>query len=216
MPLIEVMFFIRDSANMDYRELERWHRLRYVKRASQLLVLVTVIFLITGYGVSKLLNSSTEQMEVPAAPDRAMRIDNFSYSSPGVHPWELKATRADVTDSFNEITLTQPSVVYEGGKGSKILVSAESGKLDRINRTVFASGDVKIEYGNMIFQAGDIDYSQEKQLAETDSSVSVKGGDLSLTGKGLRVSLDKEEVTIQQDVQAQIYNIKLTQPRLPL
>jgi hypothetical protein len=37
---------------MNHKEIERWHRLRNLKRASQVLVVVAVVLLACGYMVS--------------------------------------------------------------------------------------------------------------------------------------------------------------------
>jgi hypothetical protein len=70
----------------------------------------------------------------------------------------------------------------------------------------------------MKFTTGEIRYSQENHQAETSSPVSVESGDLRLTGKGLKVSVDSEEITIERDVQARLFNVSLVGPknRLPM
>ena len=208
----------RVDVRMNHKEIERWYRLRNVKRASQLLVVVLVVLIVCGYTVSYFMRDSPDMIESPGPADGGIRIDNFSYSSPGAHPWELQAATAFVSESLDRVVLKGPKVVYQGGAGGKIFLTAKSGRLDRKSRNVSAQGDVTVEYENFLFSTGEIDYSDEKLLAETSSPVSVEGGDLRLTGKGLKVSVEREEVIIEHDVKARLFNVKWVEPngRLPM
>ncbi len=203
---------------MNHKEIERWHRLRNIKRASQLLVVVALVLIACGYMVSRFVRSSPDMPDAPGPADGGIRIDNFSYSSPGAHPWELQAATAMVSDSLDRVVLKGPKVVYQGGAGGKIFLTAKSGRLDRKTRNVSAQGGVTIEYENFLFSTGEIDYSHEKLLAETSSPVSLESGDLRLTGKGLKVSVEREEVVIEDDVKARLFNVKWVEPngRLPM
>jgi LPS export ABC transporter protein LptC len=204
---------------MNHKELERWHRLRNIKKASQFLVVAAVVLVIGGYAISR-LSSESPATFVPPAVNKGdgMRIDNFSYSSPGVRPWELKASTAMVSEKLDNVSLVKPEVMYRGGRGGEILVSAESGKLDKNNRNVFAEGNVTVSYKDLLFSAREIDYSDETKTAETKSPVVLDGGDLQVTGKGLKVSIESEEMVIQHDVKACISNVQIlgAKGRLPL
>ncbi len=203
---------------MNHREIERWYRLRNVKRASQILVVVAVAFLVCGYAVSRFVRGGSDMPAPPGGTEGSIRIDNFSYSSPGAHPWELRAASAIVADSLDSVKLKGPKVVYHGGAGGKIFLTAKSGTLDRKSSDVSACGDVTIQYKNFLFSTGELDYSHKKRLAETSSPVSLEGGDLRLTGKGLKVSVDREEMVIEDDVRARLFNVKWVEPngRLPM
>jgi LPS export ABC transporter protein LptC len=203
---------------MIHKELERWYRLRKLKKASQILIVVAVVLAISAYAVSSIYKRSPEPFEPPKDPKSASSMQNFTYSAPGAHPWELKASDAVMSDALDKIELTDPKVVYQGGKGGTIRLSAKSGQLNRKSSNVSALGDVVLQYKDMKFTTGEISYSQEKQVAETSSSVSVEGNDLRLTGKGLKVSIDNEEITIERDVKAKLFNVRLVGPgsRLPM
>jgi LPS export ABC transporter protein LptC len=203
---------------MNHKEIERWYRLRNLKRASQFLIVVAVVLLVCVYTVSYWMRPGPDLVEAPGPANGGVRIDNFSYSSPGAHPWELQASTAMVSESLDRVDLKGPKVVYHGGAGGKILLAAKSGKLDKKSRNVSARGDVTIEYENFLFSTGAIEYSDEKRLAETSSPVSLESGDLRLTGKGLKVSVEREEVVIEDDVKARLFNVKWVEPkgRLPM
>jgi LPS export ABC transporter protein LptC len=195
---------------MNHKELERWHRLRNIKKTSQFLVVAAVVVLFGGYVASRIFAVPPVSFPTPVVENGpGMRIDNFSYSSPGTRPWELKACTATVSRELDIISLVKPEVVYQGGRGGEILVSADSGKLDKNNRSVLAHGNVTVSYKDLLFSAGEIDYSDATKTAETSSPVALEGGDLRVTGKGLKVSIESEEMVIQHDVKALISNVQI-------
>lgn len=203
---------------MNHKEIERWYRLRNMKAVAQFLMLVAVLVLLVGYAISIALMPRPEPITSTVPAGEGSRIENFSYSAVGVNPWELKALSAVVSKSLDRVALDNPSVVYEGGKGGKIYLSAKSGELDRKNNNVSGKGNVSIRYKDFLFSTGSIDYRHERREADTEAEVSLEGADLSLTGKGLKFSLEREEIVIEQDVKARLYDVKWVEPghRLPL
>jgi LPS export ABC transporter protein LptC len=197
---------------MNHKEIERWHRLRNMKKAAQFLVVAAVVLLACGYGASWILQPQPESFIPPPAAGSGMRIDNFSYSSTGARPWELKASTALVSEKLDNVSLVKPKVIYRGGRGGEIFLSAESGNLDKNSRNVLAKGNVTLAYKDLLFTAVEMDYSDETKIAETSSSVALDGGDLRVTGKGLKVSIENEEMTIEQDVKACISNVQIFGP----
>jgi len=203
---------------MNHKEIERWYRLRNLRRACQVLMVVAVALLVCGYAASRMWPRSPDTFVVSPTTNAGIQIKNFSYSSPGAHPWELKASTALVNNTLDSVALTAPSVVYHGGKGGTISLTAKSGTLDKKGGKVVAQGEVRIAFGNFLFSADAVHYWHEKLFAETPSEVSLEGGDLSLTGKGMTLSVEDEEIVIEKDVKALLYNVKWVEPgqRLPL
>lgn len=203
---------------MDHKEIERWYRRRNLKTLSEFLALAAVLLIISSYAVSRYFNHRNEEFQSATETETGIRIDNFAYSSPGAHPWQLAASSAQVSDSLDRVVLTDPKVIYQGGEGGEIVMTAKSGELDRKNRNVSVQGDVTIRYKDMVFKSDEMNYSHEKLIAETSSPVSLKGRDLLLTGRGFKLLVDKEEVFIENDVEARLYNVKWTEPgrKLPM
>ncbi len=203
---------------MNHKEIERWYRLRSIKKAAQVLVVAAVALLAVGYTVSRFVGPAPEFFEVQEGSDSGITVKNFTYSTPGAHPWELKASLAKVSDALDSVALTNPSMLYHGGKGADIFLTARSGKLDKKNKTVFAEGDVRIKFKDFTFSSEEIDYSHEKLFAQTSSRVSLEGNHLSLSGKGMHMSIDAEVIVIEDDVKALLYNVKWAEPgkKLPL
>jgi len=193
---------------MNHREIERWYRLKNVKNASQFLVVFFVVLLIAGFAVSRWARERSEPFETRNMPGSGIRIEKFSYSSPGAQPWELEAAEASISESLARVSLSRPRVVYRGGKGGEIHLSAASGTLDKKSSDVTFKGEVEIRLRDLTFRTDHISYSNEKHEAQTDSAISLEGTDVRVAGRGLKVFLEKEEAVIENDVDARIYNVK--------
>jgi|GEM_PF-464024 len=203
---------------MNHTEIERWYRLRNIKKASQVAIMGAVLSLLVGFGVTQYLKGAPNAEPDQKADNGQMRIENFVYSSSGVRPWSLKAANAIMSHSSTKIRLSNPTVVYEGGKGGKIYLTAKTGELDKTTSCISGHGLVTIHYRDMKFTTGKIDYFDNKMSAETSSQVCLETKGLSLTGTGLSLSLPQEEIIIENNVKARIYDVKWVAPgqRLPI
>jgi len=203
---------------MNHKEIERWYRLRNLKREYQFLVLFAMVHMVAAYAVSRYVKPNSEFVKFPLSGEKGITIENFSYSSPGAHPWELEASRAVASEALDRVTLVGPKVVYHGVTGTDIYLSAGAGTLDKKNSNVSMKDNVTIQFRGFLFRTDDIQYSHNIREAETSSPVSLEGDDLRLTGKGLKVLVEKEEIVVEDDVKARLYNIKWAEPgrKLPL
>jgi LPS export ABC transporter protein LptC len=203
---------------MNHKEIERWYRLRNLKRLSQFLILFTVVLLAAVYAVLAWIKPGPIPVPFPSSGEAGITIENFNYSSPGTHPWELEASKAVASEALDRVTLTAPKVVYHGLTGTDIYLSAGTGTLDKNSSNVSMKDDVRIRFRGFLFKTDDIQYSHKSQKAETSSPVSLEGDDLRLTGKGLKVLVEKEEIVVEDAVRARLYNIKWVEPgnKLPL
>ncbi len=203
---------------MNHKEIERWHRLRNIKKAFQILVLVCGALLISGVAASIFITPSASPLEPSSTSNTGIEIVNFSYSSPGPQQWELHAPSALVSEALDAVELKEPKVVYHDRSGASVELVSSTGRFDRKNLTVTASGDVTMRYKDYVFRSPEIRYSHEKLRAETSAPVAFEGPELKLTGKGLTLSLDSEEIVIEEDVHAQLFNVSWVKPngRLPM
>src|SRR5271157_2027130 len=163
---------------MNHKELERWYRLRNIKRASQLMIVLCSVLAVSGYVVSAWLMPDASQSDSFIPSDAGIRIENFSYSVPGARPWELHAPSATVSESLDEVTLQQPNVVYHGGDGGKIMLASQTGSLHKKTLSVVARGEVTMTYKDYVFRSDEMNYSHEKLSASTSSPVFFEAPDL--------------------------------------
>ena len=156
---------------MNHKELERWYRLRNIKRASQFMILLCSALVVSGYAASVYFRPNPSQFASSIPSDAGIRIENFSYSAPGPRPWELHAPSAVVSESLDEVTLQQPQVIYHGGEGGRISLASQTGSLHRKTLSVTARGDVTLKYKDYIFRSDEMNYSHEKLSATTSTPV---------------------------------------------
>ena len=203
---------------MDHKHIERYYRLRNLKRASQIMVLAAILMLVSGLAASRLILKKTDDFGASEVSSNGSRISNFTFSSSGFPRWDLQATSAQISDNMDKVKLKLPKVVYYGGLGGAIYLVAESGNLDKKRGFVSAKGAVKIRYKDFEFASSDVDYSEGSLNAATSSPVSLNGGNLKLTGKGLKLSVEKEEIHIEHEVRASLFNVKWVGPgrKLPM
>lgn len=203
---------------MDHKHIERHFRLKNLKRASQIVVLGALILLVSGLAASRLIRDKNEDFRSSPVSAKGSRIENFTYSASGSHRWDLQAANAQVSDTLDSVKLTLPNVVYYGGFGGAIYLTAQSGNLDKKTGFINAKGGVKIRYKDFEFSSNDVNYSEGSLQAATSSPVSLNGGNLKLTGKGLKLSVEKEEILIEQEVKASLFDVKWIDPgrKLPM
>ncbi len=197
---------------MNHKEIERWHRLRNIKRAAQILVVVVLVFLVSVYAVSRIVGPEPDDIGSPGEVKSGIRIDNFSFSSPGIHPWDLRAAGAQVSDTLDRVVLKDFKVVYRGGEGGNIVLRADSGELDRATRNFSAGGNVTVTQGDFQFKTSEISYSEDKGLVQSSSLVHARGPSTEISGMGLKVWVKREEVELEQDVTVILYNVNLFNP----
>jgi LPS export ABC transporter protein LptC len=203
---------------MDHKHIERHYRLKNLKRASQIFVLGAVLLLVSGLAASRLVRDKSEDFKPSSVTNDGSRVENFTYSAPGSHRWDLQAATAQITDSLDSVKLTSPRVIYYGGFGGTIYLTAQTGDLDKKTGFVNAKGAVKINYKDFEFTSSNVNYSEGSLQAATSAPVSLSGDNLKLTGKGLKLSVEKEEIQIEQEIKASLFNVKLIDPgrKLPM
>ncbi len=205
---------------MKYKELERWHRLNLIKKALQVLVVVAAVTCASVFLVNKLWAPPPVTIEPPPAPskDDGITIRGFQYSSPGPSPWELKAESATVSEKLDRIVLIKPRIVYHGANGEPISLSADNGDLDRDKADYAVKGNVVVRFRAFVYETDSLVYSDKSRQARTSAPVSLKGPDILVTGTGLTVDVDREELVIEKDVKSTLSNVKWVGPgeRLPL
>jgi LPS export ABC transporter protein LptC len=203
---------------MNHKEIERWYRLKYIMKACQVLVVASAVLMAVWYAASRYFTPDPVKFVSSGTDKDKIRIQHFSYSSPGAHPWELQAESAVVSESMDKVSLRQPKVVYKGGAGGEILLESEHGELDRKSQNVTARGDVRIGFRDFHFSTDEVHYQHDTLIAQTASPVLLESTDLRVSGKGLKVAVETEEITVERDVRIEIFNVRLAGPngRLPM
>jgi LPS export ABC transporter protein LptC len=203
---------------MHDRHIERWRRLKAVRSASVVFAGALVVVCAVALAVSRMTGRGEELPEISSNPDERVSVRNFAYSSPGAHPWELTALSAAAFEALDKVKVEEPRVVYFGADGRDVTLTAKLGEVDRKTGNVLTEGDVTVGYGDFTFKTSDLRFNQKEGAASTTSAVSLRGDSLLLTGKSMKLTLDPQQVVVEEDVEAKLYNVKWTEPgrKLPL
>ena len=67
-----------------------------------------------------------------------------------------------VSEALDAVDLKEPKVVYHDRSGASVELVSRTGKFDRKNLTVTASGDVIMRYKDYVFRSPEVRYSHEK------------------------------------------------------
>jgi LPS export ABC transporter protein LptC len=203
---------------MHDRHIERWRRLKAVKSASVVFAGALVVVCAVALAVSRMAGTGEELPNISSNPDERLRVRNFAYSSPGAHPWELTALSAAASEGLDKVKVEAPRVVYFGADGRDVTLTARLGEVDRKTGNVLAEGDVTVGYGDFTFKTSHLKFNQKEGAASTTSAVSLRGDSLLLTGKSMKLTLEPQQVVVEEDVEAKLYNVKWTEPgrKLPL
>lgn len=209
---------ILQDHKMNHKEIERWYRIKNLRKATQALILMSILALISGFAISKYAGESDNNFKTTNVSSSGIKVEKFTYSSVGANQWDLEAESALVAQSMDHVELKSPKIVYHGGGGGTVFLNADSGELNKKSGSIKARGAVTINYKDFKFFTDDINYSQGALVAHTADPIFLEGSDMKLSGRGLRLSLDREEIIIEQDVKASLFNVKWVEPgkRLPM
>ncbi len=201
------------GGSMNHKEIERWYRLRNLKRAAQILVLASVALLIAGYAISRVLTERHPVInDTPTSSDE-LRVENFSYSHRGAYPVELNARVGLLPASLDKGKLSFLSVTARSKDGKKLTLTAEKGEFDKKKELVTASGNVKVQYEDLVLTTDQVSYSMDKGKVWTESAVKLTGRQFHLEGGGLTLWVESEKFSLENEVQVTFYgrNWKLSQ-----
>jgi LPS export ABC transporter protein LptC len=191
------------------KEIERWYRLRNLRNAAQALAIITILTLVGGYAVSRLIMERPDQTDSQVPTDAGNEGSQLSYSVPGPHPFHVKADRARMLKSGNKIQLTSPVITYYPKRGGDMVLKADTGELNQTTQNYSVKGNVTVTYDTFRIDAEELSYSHKNGLVSTSSAFTVTSKDMVLQGKRLKLLTDKKEVVVEQGVSAKLYNVKI-------
>lgn len=202
---------------MNHKEIERWYRLRYLKKAALYLIVGSLVVM-TGAGVAHFFLVEDRPKAPAPIAEKGMGAKRFHYSVPGANPWEIEATAADMDRELNHLRLRGPKVRYKLDDGGVISLSARSGSWNKIDREVTASGDVSITFDQYRLNVDRAKYSEQSRTIQSPESVTVRAPNFELSGTGLTVCVDKKEFRVEHNVRTRLSNFSLTgrDGRLPM
>ncbi len=151
----------------------------------------------------------------PAIPEVIGKADanvgSFSLvqTNHGVKDWEIKATRAEVFEKKQQVVLKDVSVTFQGRQGDSLKLRGERGIIDTLRQNFFLKqegGFVLAEFSNgYTVKTSDLTWRNDRRMLVTEGPLRITGPFINVNGKGLRLMVDNQVMTVSGNVQAQLY-----------
>ncbi len=169
-------------------------------------VLIFLALLLFFFGLKK-----TPQAPLPSMEDWAdisLSRVSFVQSKNGVKAWELTAEQVRLFEKNNMAVLKKISVVMKNQKGEAVTLSGEKGTMDMEGKMFLIQQEkqpVSIALGGYTVKTSELRFSSEDKTIVSDKEIKIAGAGISMWGNGLKMFLDRSELTILGDVHAEIY-----------
>ena len=175
-----------------------------------LLILGMALFI--GYRVfthMRAQESLSSSLPIDTNPADAW-IKGFTYrqTQSGVAKWEVVAERAKVFEDQHRAQLENVTVHLFGKEGKEMTVEAEQGTIDTETNNFDLQNQedsivVRLENGYTILSKH-LQWVEASNQIKTQTSVTIKGQGVVITGRGLVGNLDDEEFRLLHNVRAQV------------
>jgi LPS export ABC transporter protein LptC len=165
-----------------------------------------LFFFVFFFGLKK-----TPQAPLPSMEDWAdisLSRVSFVQSKNGVKAWELTAEQARLFEKNKMAVLKKISVVMKNKKGEAVTLSGEKGTMDMEGKIFLIQQEkhpVSIALGGYTIKTSELRFSSEDKTIESDKEIKIAGEGILMWGKGLKMFLDRSELTILGDVHAEVY-----------
>lgn len=169
-------------------------------------VLIFLALLLFFFGLKK-----TPQAPLPSMEDWAdisLSRVSFVQSKNGVKAWELTAEQVRLFEKNNMAVLKKISVVMKNQKGEAVTLAGEKGTMDMEGKMFLIQQEkqpVSIALGGYTVKTSELRFSSEDKTIVSDKEIKIAGAGISMWGNGLKMFLDRSELTILGDVHAEIY-----------
>ncbi len=134
---------------------------------------------------------------------------SFVQTSHGFKDWEMKATRAEVFEKKQEVVLKGVSVIFQGRQGDLLKLTGEEGTIDTLRQDFFLKkegGFVLAEFSNgYTVKTSNLAWRNDQRMLVAEGAIQMTGPFIGVNGKGLRLAVDNQTMTVSGDVQAQLY-----------
>jgi LPS export ABC transporter protein LptC len=140
--------------------------------------------------------------------DMTLSKVSFVQTREGEKDWELTAEEARFFEKDETAFLKKIFVKMQSTKGGPLTLSGDTGRMEA-GGAAFSlrqeKSPVSMQLNNgYTIQTGSLTWSPEERMIHTEDWVEVSGLGLSIRGLGMRLSLDRSEMTVR-NVHAEIY-----------
>jgi len=133
---------------------------------------------------------------------------SFVQSKDGIKTWELRAEQAQLFEKDQTSRLKNILFVMKNKEGMPLTISGESGTMDMAGKNFLIQQEhhpVSIRWGDgYTAQTSELHWSSEKKMIESNKEVKIVGSGISMRGDGVKIFLDRSELTMMGNVHANI------------
>jgi len=170
-------------------------------------VLIFLAFLVFSFDFKK-----TPKVLLPNVEDWAdvsLSRVSFVQSENGVKMWELNAEQVQLFENQQTAVLKKISVVVKNENGTPVTLSGDSGKMDMEGKKFLIHQEkqpVTITWGNgYTLKTSELHFASQEKMIASDHEIKISGAGISMRGDGVKMSLDRSEMTIIGNVYAEFH-----------
>ena len=174
-----------------------------LRRLLAILILIAVLFL--GTVIWRHLRQQRPEDLLNALPkqiDLALEQLHYTQTEEGRRRWTLDADKAEYQRQQGQVSLkTVQLTLFEAGRLGQVRLQADQGLLDQEERQVEVWGNViiKTERGEQLYTER-LHYDDQQRRLHTDEPVRLLSERMELTGIGMQIDLEQEQLLIKKDV----------------
>ncbi|NOQ51261.1 MAG: LPS export ABC transporter periplasmic protein LptC [Desulfuromonadaceae bacterium] len=174
-----------------------------LRRLLAILILIAVLFL--GTVIWRHLRQQRPEDLLNALPkqiDLALEQLHYTQTEEGRRRWTLDADKAEYQRQQGQVSLkTVQLTLFEAGRLGQVRLQADQGLLDQEERQVEVWGNViiKTERGEQLYTER-LHYDDQQRRLYTDEPVRLLSERMELTGIGMQVDLEQEQLLIKKEV----------------
>ncbi|MBE9486063.1 MAG: LPS export ABC transporter periplasmic protein LptC [Chloroflexi bacterium] len=174
-----------------------------LRRLLAILILIAVLFL--GTVIWRHLQQQRPEDLLKALPkqiDLALEQLHYTQIEEGRRRWTLDADKAEYQRQQGQVSLkTVQLTLFEAGRLGQVRLQADQGLLDQEERQVEVWGNViiKTERGEQLYTER-LHYDDQQRRLHTDEPVRLLSERMELTGIGMQIDLEQEQLLIKKDV----------------
>jgi LPS export ABC transporter protein LptC len=165
---------------------------------------IIALFAVIGYFLIKAVYEDFEDGILTELPmTEGLRLENIKFIQDNPDEgarWILDANEVMMSDDRQNISFNRFHLKLEPDNNFTIDLVGSGGEYDRAADKIALHGDLEGHTENGYYISADnIVYKQKEGNLSADGPVEIKGPFLSVTGKGLRINLEKETIGIISD-----------------
>jgi len=123
----------------------------------------------------------------------------------GTVQWELEAKLAESFRKDNKTVLEDLQVTMYGQGGRVVTLRGDRARIDERTRNMEVEGDVVVTSSDGLRLRTDfLQYDHSRREITTESAVTINGKGVRISGKGLRMELANETISILREVETSI------------